>query len=239
MIVLPKKFESFEKIPILNDKNTPDVVFYMSVFKENIINELIQLLNITMKDSHMFFCSDNPKINYKKLSTNVFPAFLEDIRDSVEKITTFNFNSCLIHKEFALKSNQVNITPSIIIGCDTKVVFKNKLTFIEKKFDIKNGSLLIQRETTPDYWDIEIYKTKVELPFFILSFVDMYIEHNNILKKQLHFEGKLSVSPSKIYLSTKQRILFKQKIYGELHKNNNFRKKYRCILKDSIDKLNE
>ena len=42
MIVNPNKFEQFDKIPLLNNKNTPDVIFYMSVF---------QLFNANINDS--------------------------------------------------------------------------------------------------------------------------------------------------------------------------------------------
>ena len=246
MIIVPENnFKPLDEIPLLkNYEYTPDIVLYSSIFDENTLNKIIRLLNnIQIKD--IIFFSDNPTVKYGKLDTNPFLGFLEYIKDDIEKITSLSFNSCIIQKNNfkSLKKSRnytTKIIPSVILGYDTEVEFKNSSKNISKILDIKNGSLLIQRDSVQDYWNIEILNEKDDLPYYTLTFLDIFIEKNNILPKRKIIDGRLSYSLHDIYLSTKQRILLKEKIYKGLegiHINPNFPEGYRCIAQDGTNKL--
>jgi hypothetical protein len=244
MIVESDNLMLLDKIPIIKDfENTPDIVIYSSVCQKNIINPLKEL---DYNDKNLIFFSDNSKIVYKNLDTNVFPLFLENIRHEVEKVTTFSFNSCLIQKGIwtnFTKSNQKKIIPTILIGYDTLLTFKNSSNYKKWYLDIKNLSLIIRRENMLKYWTTEMSNDKSELPFFTITFLDFFIEHvDNNLKKNIKLDGKLSFSSKKIYLSTFQRVLFKQKIKQDLynmHTDIKLPEGSRCIMQDTDNKLNK
>jgi len=209
MIVESDNFMSLDKIPLIKDiENTPDIVVYSSVCQKNIINPLKEL---DYDSENLIFFSDNSKIVYKNLNTNVFPLFLENIRHEVEKVTTFSFNSCLIQKGIwtnFTKSNQKKIIPTILIGYDTILSFKNSSNYNEWQLDLKNLSLIIRRENMLKYWTTEMSNDKSELPFFTITFLDFFIENtDNTLKKNIKLNGKLSFSSKSLNLSPKFILL--------------------------------
>ena len=244
IIIAENNFKLLDEIPIIkNYEYIPDIVLYSSIFDENTLNKITKLLNnIQIKDNVVFF-SDNPLVKYGKLDTNPFLGFLEYIKNDIEKITSLSFNSCLIQKgnwKNIHENNNRKIIPSVMIGYDNQLRFKNISSNDEKSLDIKNGSLLIQRENVKDYWDIEIVSDKTVYQFYTLTFLDIFIERTNILKEPKIVGGKLSYSLPIIYKSTKQRILLKEKIHKgleDIHINPDFPEGSRCIAKDGSNNL--
>ena len=245
MIIIPENnFQSLDKIPMIkNQENTPDIVLFPAVFDETTLDKVFKLLNgISYTEDNIIFLSYNPNIHFKNLDTNILPTFLEHIKKDVEKITSLYYNSCLIQKGkwTNLTKNKNEIIPSIMIGYNTLLKFKNISSNKEVDVDIKNGSLLIQRELQ-DYWDIEMLSDSSDnLSFFTITFLDIVIEYDNILKKQKKFSGRLSNSLSIIYLSTKQRVLLKERIFNGLegiHINPDFPEGKQCIMQDGSNKI--
>ena len=227
-----------------NYKDTPDIILYPGD-KIKLLTQVEGLIEdvTTEPNQTVFFFSENAYINYKNYQTCVFPKFLEHIKKKVEKKINLSFNSCLIQKGNWSNFNQVfgpqdQIIPFIMIGgSEIKLNFKNIQTGVEKSMDIKDGSLLVQRENV---WNIMVEEGQPV--FYTLIFLDIYIEPVNILKKKLRVSGKLSYSLPIIYLSTKQRILLKEKIYKGLenvHINPDFPEGKQCIMKDGSNKLNK
>ena len=194
IVVVPEnEYKSLQDINNLNSK--PELVIYSSIFNQETLSILLNKIKELKVKSVIF--SDNKNNNF---TSNVFPDFIDHIRRDIEKITDFNFNSCLINSN-DWSNSKTEIIPQLIIGSDITIEVNGK------RLDIKDGSLII--ENSPIKKDI-IFNN----PFYTLTFLNINLHENVVVKKKI--TGTLENSLSKIYLSYKQRILLKEKIKHSL-----------------------
>lgn len=214
MVIIPEnKFLLLEQITLIkNYKDIPNIVVYSSIFDYHTINKIVKLLNkIEYSKDNVVFYSDNPILKYENLYTNSFLGFLSNIKKDIERLTSLSFNSCLIQK-INWKNFDINNTKntcSIMLGYnnDIKLKITNISSNISKVVYVKNGSLLIQRDNVQDYWYIETDSMYNDNVFFTITFLNVFsntLNNNDIFSLQ------------NIYLSTKKRVILREKIYNKL-----------------------
>ena len=189
IIITENNFQQLNKIPKVEDVNTPDNVVYSCLFTEKTTNKITELLN--QYKENLIFLSDNPLVSYKNFKHSYkLPKFLEYIKNDIEKITNLLFNSCIIQKGIS----EINGKIFLILGHNNQITtHKNNSSYL---FDIKNGSLFVQRDEDTDCF------IKTVGTFFILTYLNIPVDYTYTL--------------SMIYLSYKKRIFLKNKILNGL-----------------------
>ena len=106
-----------------------------------------------------------------------------ELKSKIEEITNESYNSCLLNlyhngnegmgwhtdAEKELKKN--GTIASMSIGADRKFVFKHKISKEKVALILKNGSLLVMKNETQDYWLHSLPTTKlVSKPRINLTF---------------------------------------------------------------------
>lgn len=98
---------------------------------------------------------------------------LMELKSKIEEITNESYNSCLLNlyhngnegmgwhtdAEKDLKKN--GTIASMSIGADRKFVFKHKISKEKVALILKNGSLLVMKDQTQDYWLHSLPKSKL------------------------------------------------------------------------------
>ena len=233
MIVVSKNnYRQLEKIPHIEDpKSNPDVIFYKNIFTTKTVIRMTTLLeSIKFNENGKIWFSDNPLLNYdNKLSAQPFPLYIEQLREDVEKITGISFNSCLvtlyenkenllynIHNKSINKSIGKNIMiPSILFGSNRTLIYESLVdSGITKELQISSGSLLVERESVKDYWDVSLVGS--DSVFYNLSFYYVYKKNDLSTvvksKSKASIKKKLPLKLSKIYLNSKMRMGYMKRI---------------------------
>lgn len=258
MIALSKnKNKLLEKVPyVKNPKDVPDIVLYPEIFNKDTIEKIQSLLEkMNFNKNGQIWLADNPYWVYgKDLPVQPFPLFIEEIRDNVEKITCRSFNACLInkykdvhkHRPWYKTSNkwfgENFITPSVSFGSIKKVTFISKQGGITREVNIRNGSLLVERESIKKYWTVNIKQEDKTEPFYNLSFFRIYPDDNLCTlktKKEPVLIDRLPLDLSKIYLSSKMRMIFSRKIRNGLSGIRSIPEGSQCFMKNGINELSQ
>lgn len=253
IVITEKDFTQLDMIsPVKYPDKTPDIVVYSSIYNNDIMSKLLNLLNKIEYVKDKAFFSDYPSIKMiDELTTYPLPKFLEHMKSNVEKVVSVSLNSCMIQRgKWNNVINKQKITPSIIIGSDIELVIK-KISSKKVSTDVhkdtvyntllKNGSLFVKRDTVDNYWSIKSSrKEELNKIFFVITFLDIFVEPTDMFLDCKKVEGYLSTSLPEIYLSTKQRVLLKEKIYNgleDVHINPDLPEGKRCLIKNGTNHL--
>ena len=250
IIITENNYKNFNDIKNNdNPENSPDVVFYPNIFKQDSVIKLTELLtSLKFNSSNYIWFSDNSNwVYHKNAKVYQFPSFLEEIRSSLDRMTGFSFNSCLISKYygsvplyFKEKSKLFNsefISPVFFFGENMKIKFGSKTKKITESIDVPSGSLLIDRKNISQYWDINSIGNEL---FYIINFkfvneIEKIAEKCSVVKKKS--TKKMPNNLTDIYLNT----LFREKnaslIKNSFNKVHLYREGEQCILSDGINNL--
>lgn len=255
MIILTgDKYKPLKKIPhVDNNVETPDIVVYPEIFNDRTIEKITELLkSLSYNKNGEIWLTDDPNWSLgKNLPAKPFPSIIEYLRNDIEKITGYTFNSCLIKmyntdKTYKIFDDEVEwmgykyIIPSVSFGFKRVVQFDSLDRTRTKKININPGSLLVQRERVHDFWDTKLLGDGKNT-FYNLIFNRLYPpEKNDIpfcktpseLKK-----GKLPYSLDIIYTKAKYRRAFAKKIYKGLTPIHGVEEGKQCIMSYSINNL--
>lgn len=250
MIILTENnFKKVDNIPHVEDPSrVPDIVLYTSIFNSKAIAKIDDVINTSQftDDGEIWF-TDNPLCQYKKsLPALPFPEFIDKVRDDVNKITRRHFNSCLIIRVTpGYNWEQIDmdllgydfIVPSVFIGGSLNVVFENKND--TNSIEVKSGSLLLQRETVKENWNINLKKSDTELTY-IITFYHVYAPEEVTKKYTDRQSSRKIILPydiSRIYLSSRNRLAFARKIKTSLSVIHNIREGSQCFMKNGINTM--
>jgi alkylated DNA repair dioxygenase AlkB len=150
-------------------------------------NDVIHMFGktITTKRKVAWYGDKPYKYSYSNTTKEALPWTKElmELKSKIEEITNESYNSCLLNlyhngnegmgwhtdAEKELKKNGTIAARSI--GADRKFVFKHKISKEKVALILKNGSLLVMKNQTQDYWLHSLPTTKlVSIPRINLTF---------------------------------------------------------------------
>ena len=150
-------------------------------------NDVIHMFGKTITTNRkVALYGDKPyKYSYSNTTKEALPWTKElmELKSKIEEITNESYNSCLLNlyhngnegmgwhtdAEKELKKN--GTIASMSIGADRKFVFKHKISKEKVALILKNGSLLVMKNQTQDYWLHSLPTTKlVSIPRINLTF---------------------------------------------------------------------
>ena len=150
-------------------------------------NDVIHMFGKTITTTRkVAWYGDKPyKYSYSNTTKEALPWTKElmELKSKIEEITNESYNSCLLNlyhngnegmgwhtdAEKELKKN--GTIASMSIGADRKFVFKHKISKEKVALILKNGSLLVMKNQTQDYWLHSLPTTKlVSKPRINLTF---------------------------------------------------------------------
>jgi hypothetical protein len=250
MIILTENnFKKIDKIPRETEPDlVPDVVFYPLVFNSSAIKKINDIINLVQfnKNGKAWFTDDPSWQYHKDLPPFPFSALIDKVREDIHKLTGKGFNSCLITRikdENTWKQNDTSwlgydfVVPSIFIGSSVNIEFENKDSN-NHSLNVKSGSLLIQRESVLENWNVNLIPDNTGITY-IITFFHFYPsekitkKYNNSLIKKI----SLPYDISRIYLSSKYRMAFARKIKTGLSPIHSIKEGYQCFMKNGINTL--
>jgi len=254
-VITEKNYTTIDKIAKSVDyKDIPDIIVYKNMFNKEGVNNVTKLLNVLMKDIEQKYFTDNSYLIPGNSSP--FPAFLDTLREVVEKITKVSFNSCVIERSNGSMENIITsdllqtkeIYTYIFFGpggsdkndsvSKSEIVFKSKINPSNfHTIHIDDGTILIERKSVKKYWEDTISQND----FFVIKF--MYVFKKEKTPKSLERRNRketvnLDKPLSEIYLSTKKRLGLKNLILSGLSRvHENFIEGSQCLLSDGVNHL--
>jgi hypothetical protein len=256
MIILSENnFKSLEKVPRVKDpEKSPDVVLYPEIFNQYTIETMIGILGkITFDKNGQIWFSDNSSLKYsRKLKAHPFPFSIEKIRDDVEKITGRTFNSCLVNKYkgnrkwYKILKNSLGFDftiPYVSFGTSRTMKFKSKHSGITKEVKIRGGSVLVERESVEENWDMSLTSTDKSKPFYNLSFFHVQNPEKKgkrvTIKKNSSKKQKLPLKLTQVYLNTKMRVALTHKFRNGLSGIRGIPEGSQCFMKNGVNELSK
>ena len=250
-VITGDNYKPIDEIPLSTDQeSSPDIVIYANIFTEDSLIKITDILEELEYTNNTIHFADNSFLIPEKSAP--FPIFLDDIRDTIEKITKVSFNCCVIRKydinshkltnkndisEKLLKSQY--IIPYVFFGYDRNILFsKNNQKYV---LNISNGTIMIKRKDSLHKWQgtIESHKeSHKENNFFSMQFLYIFPREHVAIKKKK--EKRISISKSDtletIYLNNNKRIALKKELgntFIKIHKN--FLEEKQCILSGGVN----
>lgn len=245
IIITENNYKKLDLIPYVEiPTKTPDVVFYPDIFNTSAVKQIIEVLkSVQLNENNQIWFTDDPKwIFDKKLIPHPFPDFIDNIRTDVEKVTGRTFNTCLVSTTWSYKKYKSLgsdfIIPSLYIGDTGKIDIKSKNNNTGKQITITPGSLLIERETAVNNWDIttQSKNNNYHLKFFRV-YPPEYIlpECKDVIVSKI----KLPYELSRVYLETRYRIALSKKIKNGLVGIHSVPEGVQCFMKNGVNHLSK
>jgi hypothetical protein len=242
IIITENNYKPFvDIIESVNPEQNPNIILYPEIFNNSSTTKITKLLK-TLKyyNNQSWFVDKTSFLHLRKIFTNIFPSFLEYIRNDLENITDLVFNSCLItrYKGDVILNNSIpnnlfnacHISPTFFFGDIKKLMFfSNKNNDSVRKLDINSGSMLLERENFSNNWRIKV-----------LGNMDEWYTVNFKLIKE-HDITKVIGTPitlSSIYLNTDTRHKNSVIVMNSIQKIHDFKKEGSDhVLENGIDTL--
>lgn len=114
------------------------------------------------------------------------------LREKLEKFLNTTFNSCLLnlyhngdegmgwHSDDEEELAQDASIASISLGCERKFAFRHKTDTDKTSLFLKNGSLLVMRPPTQEFWKHSLLKTRSNIgPRINLTFRRILLKHES------------------------------------------------------------
>jgi hypothetical protein len=216
-------FNSIKKVR--NPENDPDVIIYPDIFTGKISDIMLKKL-ITSSKKMSWFTDIQSWIHISDLKPEKIPLFIKCIQNGIQDFIDQKFNSCFLtmyqndiesEKEDYDWYSDDFIESLVIFGGNSLFHLHNKSNSI--LIPVKNGSMIIMRESVKKYWE---YNIKIEkdnkTPIFKLTFrnisqkgktnpdkknsnIDIFSSNYSYIPSPLD----VSITLSDIYLDNNQR----------------------------------
>lgn len=200
---------------------TPDIVYYSDIFTENTSVRILKKLESLQSEVGTGNIGNEISIKY---TSDSFPRFIVKILTEVERITNTVFTTCVItttHKSYKTR----HLKSSVFFGSSKRITFDSKHGNCSKVVEVKNGSLLLERESVKKYWNVTMETSSN--PFFCVTFF-----------KESQ-ECMLPSDLSKVYLSTTLRLELAKKIKKGLSCVRTTTDRTKCCMKKGITELSQ
>jgi hypothetical protein len=243
--VTENNYNSLENIPHVSDPvKKPDVVFYPSIFSLPVIDKIEKVLSSAKYKKGKLYFADDPELRIdKKGLIRPFPPIIDKLRSNIQKVTGYLFNACLISNKW--NSSDISdellgydfIIPSIYIGKPTRIVLESNIYNIREKIDLVSGSLVVERESVINYWEIIDNFSES----FVVTFMHVYkkekINECLVPVKKIGTKIKLPYDLSLLYLKSRLRHTFGSKIKKGLSIIHSIPEGQQCFMKNGINDL--
>ena len=178
IVITENNYKLIEKIPqIENTSTTPNAILYQAIFNAETIEKIrhvldslkyVQIRTNSQEEYSQTWLTENSTWIYdRKIQPQQFPPFLELIKKDIQTLSNISVNACLIikYKEGGPWNFNGCVTkwlgttysiPSVFIGAPRTLTFLNKKNNNSEQLDIVSGSVLIQRDFTPNEWDLSL-----------------------------------------------------------------------------------